>query len=143
MKQTEAQQLGSIWLETSLIAHDFIQPDYWRNNLDDMITKYIPGAETYVYETENEVSGFISIVNDDTIAAIFVNPAKQGLGIGGNLIDFVKEKYEGLSLTVYSKNAKSRSFYEKHGFVNKTERIDEATGEREVVMKWTKRFDEN
>lgn len=138
MKQTEAQQLGSIWLEASLIAHDFIQPDYWRNNLDDMVAKYIPGAETYVDETDNELNGFISIVNGDTIAAIFVNPVKQGLGTGGKLIDFAKEKYEGLSLTVYSKNTKSRSFYEKHGFVSGTERIDQATGEREVVMKWTK-----
>lgn len=142
MKQTEAQQLGSIWLEASLIAHDFIQPDYWRNNLNGMVTKYIPGAETYVDETNNEINGFISIVNDDTIAAIFVNPTKQGLGIGGKLINFVKEKYEGLSLTVYSKNAKSRSFYEKHGFVNGAERIDEAAGEREVVMKWTRGSDE-
>lgn len=138
MKQTEAQQLGSIWLEASLIAHDFIQPDYWRNNLDDMVAKYIPGAETYVDETDNELNGFISIVNGDTIAAIFVNPVKQGLGTGGKLIDFAKEKYEGLSLTVYSKNTKSRSFYEKRGFVSGTERTDQATGEREVVTKWTK-----
>lgn len=84
---------------------------------------------------------FISIVNSDTIAAIFVHPSKQGLGIGGKLITLAKENSNSLSLTVYSKNMKSRSFYKKHVFVDETERIDEATGESEIVMRWSKGAD--
>jgi len=138
MKQAEAQLLGLIWLNASLVAHDFIQPNYWRNNLEAMVTQYIPGAETYVYETDNEIVGFVSFVDAGTVAAIFVSPAKQGRGVGGKLIRFAKERYNKLSLTVYSKNMKSRAFYEKHGFIGRSEGLDEATGEKEIIMTWTK-----
>ena len=45
----------------------------------------------------------------------------QGRGIGRNLLDFVKNRKERLSLNVYQKNSGAVRFYEREGF-----RIDEA-----------------
>ena len=109
-------------------------PEYWKSKVDDMRKIYIPASETYVYENEGSIEGFISIYNN-SIAAVFVSPTLQGKGIGSGLVEFVKSKYKALSLCVYKSNVKSISFYRKHGFQAVQEQIDEHTGFPEIVMK--------
>ncbi len=87
---------------------------------------YIPASETYVYEEEGVVKGFISTY-ENSLAAIFVNPKTQGKGIGSELIKFIKTKKNELSLCVYKSNTKSIAFYKKHGFKEVCELIDEHT----------------
>lgn len=137
LQKSDIAVLGSIWLEASLTAHDFISSNYWQDHLDDMMNVYIPNSDTYVYD-DGEVKGFLSIMNSNTIAALFVKPELQGRGVGGKLIAFAKEMHPALSLTVYSKNIPSRHFYEKHGFVQMSESTDEATNEPEILMTWSK-----
>ncbi len=109
-------------------------PEYWESKVADMRNIYIPASETYVYENEGTIKGFISI-HENNIAAIFVSPTQQGKGIGSELIEFVKNKNKELSLCVYKSNAKSISFYKKHGFQEVCEQIDEHTNFPEITMK--------
>ena len=136
MKQAEASELGSIWLQASIGAHSFISPSYWQDNLEAMVTKYIPNSQTYVYEADGKIEGFVSLVNSSHIAAIFVRPEMQGKGIGGKLMKFVMNDHKELTLTVYKKNKKSVDFYMRQGFVCETETIDTETREPEITMKW-------
>lgn len=136
MKQAEASELGFIWLQASIEAHSFISSSYWQDNLEDMVTKYIPNSQTYVYEADGKIEGFVSLVNSNHIAAIFVRPEMQGKGIGGKLMKFVMDGHKELTLTVYKKNKKSVDFYTRHSFVCETEAIDTATREPEIMMKW-------
>lgn len=101
-------------------------PEYWESKVDDMRNVYIPASETYVYERDGSIKGFISIY-ENNIAAIFVSPTLQGKGIGSELIKFVKNTNKELSLCVYKSNIKSISFYKKHGFQKECEQIDEQT----------------
>ena len=47
-----------------------------------------------------------------------------------------KERFVRLQLSVYAQNSRAVAFYEKNGFVPQAERVEESTGERELVMVW-------
>ena len=134
-KQPDIDQVISIWLEASIKAHDFVSSDFWKSKVKDMREIYIPSGETYVFEEESIIQGFVSLHND-TIAAIFVSPDSQGKGIGKQLIRKTKEVRDVLNLTVYKENIKSIEFYKKCGFSIEQEQLDKHTGHPERAMKF-------
>ncbi|NHB96083.1 N-acetyltransferase [Photorhabdus stackebrandtii] len=124
-----------IWLSASLIAHHFIDADFWKSKTDDMRNIYIPSSETYVYEEQNSVKGFLSLY-ENSIAAIFVSPSAQGRGIGKQLISYAKNLRNKLELEVYCQNKNSISFYLSCGFVKKGEIIDKNTDSPALFMEY-------
>ncbi len=134
-QQVDIDQVITIWLEASIKAHDFVDSKFWESKVNDMRDIYIPSGETYVYEEERIIKGFVSLYND-SIAAIFVSPNFQGAGIGKQLIRKAKDVREELNLTVYKENYSSVEFYKKCGFKIEQEQIDKHTGHPEVVMKF-------
>src|SRR5699024_11868280 len=71
-KKTEVNQLVKIWYEGSLIAHDFIDKNYWKSQQTEMEEKYIPMSETYVVSNEKDIVGFVSMM-DNYLAALFID----------------------------------------------------------------------
>lgn len=129
----DMDQVLKIWLEASIKAHDFIEKKFWEGNVSEMREVYLPSAETYVYDEEGIIKGFISLYGD-TIAAIFVSPNVQGKGIGKQLMRKAKEVRQSLNLTVYKENRKSIDFYKRCAFKTQREQIDEHTGHPELLM---------
>lgn len=134
-KKTEINKLVEIWYEGSLIAHDFIDKDYWKSQRMEMEEKYIPMSETYVVSNEKGVVGFISMI-DNYLAALFIDVKHQGEGYGKRLLNFIKSQRENIQLKVYKKNNKAIDFYLKNGFVIKEELLDKLTAEEEFLMEW-------
>ena len=124
-----------IWLESTIKAHSFIEKEYWQSNYNTVKDVYIPIAETYVYEENDVIKGFISIIDKEFIGALFVDNDYQGLGVGSKLINFVLNKYDTLSLAVYKENLKSVRFYKKMGFEILSEEINEDSKHPEYIMK--------
>ncbi len=125
----------NIWLDASIMAHHFIEASYWHSKTDDMRNVYLPAATTYVYKDVGKILGFISMVGN-YIAAVFVSPEFQRKGIGKQLIDFAKSKYDMLELAVYKENKASVDFYTRQGFQIMRENIEEHTGHAELVMRF-------
>ena len=70
LENRDLEQTAKIWLDTNREAHDFIPGSYWENHYL-MVKEMLLQAEVYVYETEQEIRGFVGL--DDTyIAGIFV-----------------------------------------------------------------------
>ena len=86
LKQKDIDKVMEIWFESTIKAHDFIPEKYWQDNYNVVKDIYIPQSKTYVYEEGEEIKGFISILNDDFIGALFVSLNEQGKGIGSKLI---------------------------------------------------------
>src|SRR5690606_26784654 len=124
-----------IWLAASIAAHDFVDPGFWQSRLGDMRDVYIPSSETFVFGSPANTAGFYSL-HGNTLAAIFVAPEQQGMGIGSALMEHAKQQRPILELTVYKANAPSVAFYEKHGFVIVHEQIDEHSGHPELIMRF-------
>lgn len=130
----------TIWLKASILAHDFVEQNYWIKKSDDMRKIHLPSSNTFVFlDPENSIIGFISLVKN-YIAALFVTPEWQGKGIGKQLMDFAKQQHPILELGVYSKNSNSIVFYKKQGFKIVEKQVDPYTGEEETVMVYSNNF---
>ena len=132
-QQSDINQILSIWLDASIRAHNFIEKEFWESKVTDMRDIYLPASETYVYDEEGIIKGFVSLYGD-TLAAIFVSPGFQSRGIGKQLVDKSKKVRDKLNLTVYKENKKSIEFYKKCGFKIEREQVDEHTGHPELLM---------
>jgi putative acetyltransferase len=60
----------------------------------------------------------------------------QSHGIGKALLNYAKNKRNKLFLNVYQKNIRAIAFYQREGFEIQHSSFDEATEEKEYVMKW-------
>ncbi len=134
-KINDIDKIMSIWLDTNVESHSFIEKDYWVSQFDE-VKAMLPSADIYIYE-EDDIYGFIGLV-DNYIAGIFVLQDKQSQGIGKTLLDYVKTKRNKLTLNVYKQNAKAIQFYLRESFVADEEKIDKNTGHIELSMSWIK-----
>ncbi|MBA5706122.1 N-acetyltransferase [Pseudomonas fulva] len=124
-----------IWLDASVQAHHFVPRAFWEGQLEAMRTVYLPASETFVFEQHATVEGFISLLGE-TVAALFVAPASQGMGIGSRLLDYAKQRSARLELKVYSANQSAVAFYQRSGFSIVAHGEDEHTGATELTLQW-------
>ncbi|WP_331470575.1 N-acetyltransferase [Paraclostridium sordellii] len=137
LENKDIYKIMDIWLKSTIKAHDFIEEKYWRDNYNIVKNIYIPMADSFVYEDDKGIKGFISIINNEFIGALFVDTDNQGSGIGKQLIDYVMNKYNYLSLAVYKENKKSVDFYISRGFKIIKEQLNEDSGYEEYIMEKT------
>lgn len=132
-EKRDIETVLNIWLEASLIAHDFIDASFWHSQVENMRSLYIPASETYVIELESTVVGFCSL-HDNQLAALFIAPEFQAKGFGKQLLTHAKALRTDLTLGVYKNNTASCAFYLSQGFVVTCEQTDEQTGHQEYLM---------
>lgn len=136
MKKEDGDRTARIWLEGNLDAHGFVPEEYWKQNYED-VRRQLPESEVYVYEDDGGIQGFVGL-DKGYIQGIFVKAEMRSKGIGRNLLNFCKGKYEKLSLHVYCENEKALNFYIREGFQAGGTQTDENTGQQECVMIWRK-----
>lgn len=132
-------RMTEIWLEGSRQAHEFIPAAYWESKAEEMREHYLPMADSWVMEgaaADGGIAGFVSLVGD-YLAALFIDPERQGEGLGGRLLKQAQAERPSLTLKVYEQNEKAAAFYKRHGFTELEKTLDEATGESEQVLYWT------
>ena len=136
LRKTDLDEVAYIWLHTNKKAHDFIAETYWDEHFE-MVEGMLGDAEIYVFEEQGQIKGFVGL-DGEYIAGIFVREKEQSLGIGKQLLDFVKSLKGQLKLNVYQKNERAIKFYTREQFEIQDEQTDEATGEAEYLTLWKK-----
>ena len=136
LQKVDINKVADIWLKTRacLKAHFFISEQYWISNYE-LVKEMLPQAEVYVYENDKRIQGFVG-VKDEYIEGIFVADEMQSQGIGKKLLDYIKDKKVKLQLSVYQKNVRAISFYQREEFIIRCGQLDKFTGEKEYVMNW-------
>ena len=135
LQKADINKVTDIWLYTNVTAHSFISSQYWQNNFG-LVKELLLQATVYVYEQNQEIQGFIGL-NEEYIEGIFVSNEMQSHGIGKALLNYTKKnKRNKLFLNVYQKNIRAIAFYQREGFEIQYSGFDEATKEKEYVMKW-------
>lgn len=137
-KEEDTVKVMTIWTKGNFQSHSFIDKDYWLLNFNKVKDEYLKKANTYVYVEDDTIKGFISVLDDYYIGALFVRREYKRQGIGRKLLNYVKERYDKLELNVYEKNMEAVLFYVSQGFVNQKIQIDGETNEKEYVMEWKK-----
>ncbi|MCG8531827.1 MAG: N-acetyltransferase [Desulfovibrionales bacterium] len=134
-RPADMQAVLDIWLQASIVAHDFIDAAFWRDQVEAMRTIYLPSSKSIVFEQDSRLLGFYAMY-ETTLAALFVAPAYQGTGIGSQLLTHAKHCHTQITLSVYTENQKSLAFYRKHGFQTIKEQPDIHTGHAERILEW-------
>lgn len=137
-QKSDTGQVMQIWLSGNEEAHSFIPKGYWQSHFS-MVQEQLTQAEVFVYETDKIIKGFVGMT-EEYIAGIFVDRTYRSLGIGTQLLEYVKQLHDTLTLGVYEKNKRAVAFYVREGFSIVSKEFDEATGEMEYTMVWKYRY---
>lgn len=124
----------AVWAESAAVAYPFWTAAMFEQERRDIAEKFLPVAETYVFERSGIVVGFISLLGSE-VGGIFVAPQHQGQGIGRALLDEARGRYGRLELDVFEGNRIGRAFYAAYGFAVVGERVDEAAGQRVLHLR--------
>mgnify|MGYP003232598291 CR=1 FL=1 len=122
-KEEDTVKVMTLWTKGNFKAHPFIEKDYWLENFNKVKNEYLQNSETYVYTEDEEIKGFISLLDDGYIGALFVK---------NDCLRDIKERYSHLTLHVYEKNIDATLFYVAMGFKNTKIQIDEATRRKRI-----------
>lgn len=120
-------ELLDVWYAASQIAHPFWTRDLFEQERRDISQEFLPIAETWVFEREARVVGFISLLGNE-VGGIFVAPKWHGQGIGRALMDHARASRDHLELEVFEANEIGRAFYDAYGFAVVGEQLDKKTG---------------
>lgn len=132
--ENDLEQIMKIWYESSNLAHPFLQAAFVDKVKRDMRNMYIPNSDTWVYENDQGIVGFISMIEDE-IGGLFVLPQNHSAGIGTRLVNYVREFHEKLEVEVFEKNEIGRAFYKKYGFHFINEFTHEESGEKVLRLR--------
>lgn len=137
-KEEDTEAVVSLWLEASIVAHDFVPRSFWEAAAVDMRTLYLPMSDEivlYVNDGTGELDAFMAFTGD-FLAALFVAPHAQGKGLGSRMFRIARRMHPELTLAVYKENRRALAFYEKHGLRVCGERMEERTGHVELLMEF-------
>lgn len=75
--------LLSLWLESTTEAHPFIDASYWQANEAVVRDEYLPAAETWVWEENGTLCGFISVMQFQFVGRCLSprRSSERGLGV--------------------------------------------------------------
>lgn len=91
-------------------------------NYPKRLYKALMNSSTVLTSWDNDyLVGLVRVIDDSEMLAyihyVLVHPDYQKLGIGGTMIEMIKDKYKNyLYIEVMPEESKNASFYVKHGF---------------------------
>ena len=135
MRDTDIEAVMEIWFSSTVKAHPFIDVAYWEKNYSLLKNEYLPQSQTLVFEEDNIIKGFISVIDNSFIGALFISPEFQGHGLGRKLLEAISSQSKELTLAVYADNQQAISFYKKMGFEIIHHQLDASSGKFEYLMK--------
>ena len=135
-ENTDLEDLLEAWHSASKVAHPFVSEDFLEKERENIASIHLPNAETWVYELEGAVIGFIALIGNE-VGGIFLDPKFHGKGIRRALMDHAKSIREVLELDVFKDNVIGRNFYNKYGFIEEYEHIHKESGFMQLRLKLT------
>jgi putative acetyltransferase len=132
-KTEDTDALISVWEKGNALAHPFLSEEFVAQVAKDMRNIYLPNAETWVLEEDQQPVGFIALI-DNEIGGLFLDPSLIGKGYGRKMVDHAFALKGPLRVEVFKENAVGRTFYERYGFVFEEEYLHEPSGSVTLKM---------
>ena len=126
-QDADLSDLLEVWYAASRVAHPFLTEEFLDQERGNIAEIYVPKADTWVFEKDRCVVGFISLLGNE-VGAIFVRPELHGQGIGRALMDRAMELHDRLEVEVFKDNEIGRAFYDRYGFKVIHEHVHAETG---------------
>jgi len=133
-EERDLNELLDVWYSASQVAHPFLDEEFFEQERRNIAALYLPNAETWVYELDGAVVGFISLLGNE-VGGIFIDARFHGQGIGRALMDKARSIRNVLELDVFKDNLAGRKFYKKYGFSKVEEHLHAETGFMQFRLK--------
>jgi putative acetyltransferase len=130
----DLSEVMEIWLIANIQVHDFIPKKYWQDNYKE-IERVIPISTVYVWEENGHVLAFLGAM-EGYVVGHFVKAEERNRFLGKILLDCMKMEEDQVIVSVYEKNVRAIRFYMREDFKVQSERLEESTGEKEIVLMW-------
>ena len=75
-EEKDCEALIEAWFAASQVATPFLSDEFLTQERNNIRTVWLPTAQTWVCEVDDDVVGFISLIGDE-VGAIFVHPEFQ------------------------------------------------------------------
>lgn len=126
-QSADREEVLNVWAGASALAHPFLSQEFLELERYNIPNVYLPKAETWVWEADGRVVGFVSLLGNE-IGAIFVDPEFHRSGIGRALMDRARALRGELEVEVFERNLLGRAFYAKLGFEFMRRKVHDQTG---------------
>ncbi len=123
----DCEDLLDVWARASALAHPFLSEDFLEQERHNIPNVYLPKAETWVWESDGHVVGFIALLGNE-VGAVFVDPGFHRSGIGRALMDRARDLRGELEVEVFERNLLGREFYAGLGFELMHQKVHDQTG---------------
>ena len=133
IKEEDLTKVMSLWIKGNFQGNYFIEKDYWLEIYNKTKNLFLDKYNTYIYEENNNILGFVSIFKNE-VKAISVEKSNRRRGIGRKLINFCQDKYINLTVTVFEKNVNAFLFFSAIGFKNINIGLNKDFKEKEYLM---------
>ena len=133
--ERDCEAIIEVWTAASLVATPFLSDEFVTEERDNIRMIWLPKAETWVFEADGIVVGFVSLIGNE-VGAIFAHPAYQGRGIGRALMDHAASLRDELFLDVFEDNTVGRRFYDRYGFQFEHKHVHEQTGHMQIRLSY-------
>lgn len=138
MQPQQLNEVMDIWLQASIQTHHFIPKEEWQQAYALVRDSYIPRSQVFIWQEDQQVLGFLGLVEHSYIGALFVHPQHQNRGIGAQLLTYCQQHEPQLFLSVFAENTPAIRFYERHGFSITRKQESDFPGHEEYLMQWQK-----
>ena len=133
--EADCEAIIEVWFAASLVATPFLSKEFLAEERENIRTIWLSKAETWVFEDNGNVVGFLSLIGNE-VGAIFVHPNIQGRGIGQALMDHAAVLRDDLFLDVFEDNAVGRRFYDQYGFRFEHKHVQEQSGRMQIRLSY-------
>jgi len=126
-RAADVEAVLRVWARASAVGHPFLGQDFLERERRKIPDVYLPEAETWVWEADGHVVGFLSLLGNE-VGGLFVDPGRHRSGIGRALIDRARALRGAIEVEVFERNLVARAFYEALGFELVQRTIHDPTG---------------
>ena len=126
-RPTDLEEVLGVWARASAVGHPFLSQDFLERERHAIATVYLPESETWVWEADGRVVGFLSLQASE-VGGLFVDPGLHRSGIGRALVGRARARRGAIEVEVFEKNVVGRAFYEAVGFQLVERRVHDPTG---------------
>src|SRR5690606_19639447 len=102
-KRDDLDDLLDTWYAASQVAHPFLTDEFFAAERENIPHIYLPMADTFVFEKEGAVVGFIALIGNE-VGAVFVHPRFHRQGIGRSLMNHARDLRGNLEVEVFKNN---------------------------------------
>lgn len=132
-QDSDVDAVVSVWRVASDLAHPFLTKEFQDDAAVKVRNVYLQFAETWVKEVDDEVIGFIALIENE-VGALFISPMHHGKGMGRELMDFAVRQKGSVTVEVFKENPIGRKFYDRYGFRIIEEVLHEPSGHMAIKM---------